>query len=168
MSVALRAATRDDVAWLAALVADPAVAPSLAAVRAATEDEIASEIERASAQPDAFGVVIVTEAGEPVGTASWERVNRRSRIAGVSGVALVPAAQGQGIACAAVQQLVAELIDDRGFHRVQLEVYGFNERAARLFERAGFVREGVRRKAYWRDGAWVDGICFGLVAEDRA
>jgi RimJ/RimL family protein N-acetyltransferase len=28
------------------------------------------------------------------------------------------------------------------------------------------VREGVRRKAYWRNDAWVDGVLFGLVAED--
>jgi hypothetical protein len=30
----------------------------------------------------------------------------------------------------------------------------------------GFVREGVRRKAYWRHGKWEDGVHFGLVAED--
>jgi hypothetical protein len=24
----------------------------------------------------------------------------------------------------------------------------------------------VRRKAYWRNETWVDGILFGLVAED--
>ena len=53
-----------------------------------------------------------------------------------------------------------------GFHRIQMEVYGFNERALRHAERAGWVREGVRRKAYWRNDEWVDGILFGLVAED--
>jgi hypothetical protein len=24
----------------------------------------------------------------------------------------------------------------------------------------------VRRKAYWREGRWVDGVLFGLVEED--
>jgi RimJ/RimL family protein N-acetyltransferase len=33
-------------------------------------------------------------------------------------------------------------------------------------ERSGFVREGVRRKAYLRHGDWVDGVMFGLVCED--
>jgi RimJ/RimL family protein N-acetyltransferase len=47
-----------------------------------------------------------------------------------------------------------------------MEVYGFNERALRHAERAGWVREGVRRKAYWRNGEWVDGVLFGLVEED--
>ena len=47
-----------------------------------------------------------------------------------------------------------------------MEIYGFNERAMRHAERAGFTREGVRRKAYWRDDEWVDGVLYGLVAED--
>ncbi len=50
---------------------------------------------------------------------------------------------------------------------MQLEVYAFNDRAVRFFESVGFVKEGVRRKAYWRDDRWVDGVLFGLVAEDR-
>lgn len=33
-------------------------------------------------------------------------------------------------------------------------------------ERAGFVREGVRRKTYWRNEQWVDGMLFGLIRED--
>jgi hypothetical protein len=28
------------------------------------------------------------------------------------------------------------------------------------------VREGVKRKAYWRHGEWVDGVMFGLLRED--
>jgi RimJ/RimL family protein N-acetyltransferase len=30
----------------------------------------------------------------------------------------------------------------------------------------GFVREGVRRRAYWRHGEWVDGVLYGLVREE--
>ena len=53
-----------------------------------------------------------------------------------------------------------------GFHRLQLEVYGFNERAMAHAERVGFTREGVKRKAYLYEGEWVDGVLFGLVQED--
>ena len=62
----------------------------------------------------------------------------------------------------------SHLIDELGFHRLQMEIYGFNERAMRHAERAGFVREGVRRKAYWRNDEWVDGVLYGLVVEDIA
>jgi RimJ/RimL family protein N-acetyltransferase len=77
-----------------------------------------------------------------------------------------PGSRGRGLASAASRMLAVHLIRDLGYHRVQLEVYGFNEQALRVFERAGFVREGVRRKAYWRHGEWADGVDFGLVEED--
>jgi len=62
--------------------------------------------------------------------------------------------------------LQQHLVRDLGYHRLQLEIYGFNERAMAHAERAGFIREGVRRKAYWRNDEWVDGVIYGLVRED--
>lgn len=165
--VALRRAVRGDVPWLAELVSQPEVSAFLAAVRPSTPEEILAEIERAERETEDLGVLVIEESGEPRGTVTWERVNRRSGIASVSGLALDPRARGRGVAAAALELLVSELLDARGLHRVQAEVYGFNERGAAFLERAGFVREGVRRQAYRRDDRWVDGILFGLIAEDR-
>ena len=55
---------------------------------------------------------------------------------------------------------------DLGYHRLELEIYGFNARALAHAERSGFVREGVRRRAYRRHGDWVDGVLFGVVADE--
>ena len=77
-----------------------------------------------------------------------------------------PAVSGPGIAREATHLVQRHLLDDLGFHRLQLEVYAFNERALAHAERCGFTREGVRRKAYWREGEWTDGVLFGLVEED--
>ena len=33
-------------------------------------------------------------------------------------------------------------------------------------EKAGWAREGVRRRAYWRDDTWVDGVLFGLLDDE--
>jgi RimJ/RimL family protein N-acetyltransferase len=96
----------------------------------------------------------------------FERMNRRSRIAQLGGLAVHPDFRGGNVADEAARLFQRHLIDDLGFHRLQLEVYGFNERALRHAERSGFVREGTRRKAYWRNDEWVDGVLFGLVAED--
>ena len=43
-----------------------------------------------------------------------------------------------------------------GICRLELTVMAHNERAVRLYERMGFEREGVRRRALLVDGAWVD------------
>jgi RimJ/RimL family protein N-acetyltransferase len=97
---------------------------------------------------------------------AFEVANRRSRIADLRSLMLAPEFRGRGIADQAAQLLVRHLLFDLDYHRVQLECYGFNERAIKHAERAGFVKEGVKRKAYWRHGEWVDGVLFGLVRED--
>jgi RimJ/RimL family protein N-acetyltransferase len=166
MTISLRPAIPEDVPYLAYLLLHEDVAPFLAAARASTEEEIAAEVARGLAEPDAYGVMVFVVDGERVGTAAWEQVNRRSRIAAVSGFAIDPAERGRGLGAAASRVLQHHLLRELGFHRLQMEIYGFNERALRHAERGGWVREGVRRKAYWRDDAWVDGVLFGLVEED--
>ena len=166
MSVALRSATSADVPYLVELLGSEDVAPFLAAVRAFTEEAVAEEVARAKREPDAFGVLVFEVDGEAAGTATWERVNRRSRIASVGGLAIDPGLRGTGVGVEAARALQQHLLGDLGFHRIQMEVYGFNERALRHADRAGWIREGVRRKAYWRNDEWVDGVLFGLVAED--
>ena len=148
MSVSVRRATQADVPFLAALVQHAEVAPYLAAVRASSEDEVRAEVDRSERDPDAFGVIVIEADGTPVGTVTWERANRRSRIASIGGFAIAPEHRGRGVGTEAARALQRHLIRDAGFHRLQMEVYGFNERALRHAERTGWIREGVRRKAY--------------------
>jgi RimJ/RimL family protein N-acetyltransferase len=166
VSVSIRRARTDDVDFLVELVTHDEVQPFLAASRPRGRAEILAEIERSDAEPDTRGVFVIEVDGERAGTMDFERVNRRSRIAHVGGLAVHPGFRGRRVADEAARLFQRHLILDLGFHRLQLEVYGFNERALRHAERSGFVREGVRRKAYWRNDQWVDGVLFGLVAED--
>ena len=168
MSVSVRRATLDDVAFLVGLATDPDVAPYLAAVRASTPEAITDQIARAEAEPDALGVEVIDVDAVRAGTFAWEVVNRRSRIASVSGFALDRAFRGRGLGVEAALAMQRHLIRERGFHRLQMEIYGFNERALRHAERAGWVREGVRRRAYWRNETWVDGVLFGVLEDELA
>jgi RimJ/RimL family protein N-acetyltransferase len=104
--------------------------------------------------------------GEPAGTCDFELVNRRSSIAHVGGLAVHPRFRGRRVADAAAQLLQRHLLLELGIHRLQLEIYGFNDRALAHAERAGWIREGVKRRAYRRDDGWVDGVMFGLTRED--
>ena len=168
MSVSIRRARPDDADYLVELVTHADVEPFLAAVRSKGHDEIRDEIERSEGEPEAFGLFVIEADGERAGTMRFERTNTRSRIASLSGLAVHPDFRGAGVADIAARQFQSHLIDELGFHRLQMEIYGFNERAMRHAERARFVREGVRRKAYWRNDEWVDGVLYGLVVEDIA
>ena len=166
MKVTIRRARDDDVDFLVELVTHEDVEPFLAAIRAKGRAEILEEIARSDDDPEAYGVFLIEVDGERAGTMRFERANTRSRIAGLGGLAVHPRFRGGKVSDAAARLFQRHLIDDLGFHRLQLEIYGFNDRAMRHAERAGFVREGVRRKAYWRNDEWVDGVLYGLVAED--
>ncbi|MCM2291166.1 GNAT family N-acetyltransferase [Allorhizobium sp. BGMRC 0089] len=50
-----------------------------------------------------------------------------------------------------------------GLHRIELEVYADNQRAIRLYERFGFLREGLMRDAVFLDGRFVDLVLMALI-----
>ncbi|MDQ5820911.1 MAG: GNAT family N-acetyltransferase [Actinomycetota bacterium] len=164
--VRIRRAEPDDVDFLVELTNHEDVEPFMSARRSREPGEVLSEIERSRAEPERFGRFVIEFDGERAGVMGFELANERSRIAHLGGLAVHPSFRGKRIADEAARQFQRHLLFDLGFHRLQLEVYGFNERAMRHAERAGFVREGVRRKAYWRHGEWVDGVLYGLIRED--
>jgi RimJ/RimL family protein N-acetyltransferase len=167
-SVRVRRATIGDADFLAGLYAHEDVEPFLAPVHSGDADTVREDVERSLREPEAFGLFVIDEEGRPIGTLRFERTNARSRIARLGGLAVHPSARGRRVADRASELVTRHLIADLGYHRLELEIYGFNERALRQAERAGFVHEGVRRKAYWRHGEWVDGVLFGLTREDLA
>ena len=166
MGVTFRRAAEDDVDFLVELVTHEEVEPYLAAVGPKRRDEILADVRRSDAEREAFGVFVIEVDGERAGTMRFERVNARSRIAHLGGLAVHPAFRGRRVADEAARAFQRHLIRELGFHRLELEVYGFNERALEHAERVGFVREGARRKAYWRHDEWVDGVLYGLVADE--
>jgi len=166
VSVAIRRAEPLDLEFLLELMNEDDVVENLSVTRPADRAGLAAEIERSQAEPQDFGRFVIEVDGERAGLMGFEVGNRRSRIANLGALAIHPDFRGRHIADEAAHLFQRHLIHDLGYHRLQLEIYGFNERAQRHAERAGFVREGARRKAYWRHGEWVDGVIFGLVAED--
>lgn len=166
----IRRASADDADFMLELGGHEDVEPFLRAVRVTDREELLDEIERSLATPQDSGrfVIEVEEDGDwrPAGVMGFDIANKRSRIANLGGLAIHPDFRGRKLADEAARLLQRHLLLDLDYHRLQLEIYGFNERAIQHAERSGFVREGVKRKAYWRHGEWVDGVLFGLVAED--
>jgi RimJ/RimL family protein N-acetyltransferase len=163
MNVSIRLATADDIDFLTDLYADEDVRPFLAAAGSYDRGDVAEKVAR---DPEAGGMMVVEFGGERAGAMAWDVRNRRNRIVHVSGVAVHPRFRGRRLADDAARLLQRHLIRELGFHRIELEIYGFNERAQRHAERSGFVREGVKRKAYRHADGWIDGVLYALVEED--
>jgi ribosomal-protein-alanine N-acetyltransferase len=131
---------------------------------ARTRDALADEVARSEREPDAFGRFVIEVDGARAGMLGFHQVSDANRIAHLEKFAVHRDYRGIGVEAA--QLFCRHLLLDLGYHRLELEIYGFNERAQRHAERVGYVREGVRRKAYLRHDEWQDGVLYGLVRED--
>lgn len=166
MAVELRRAKPPDADFLLELLADDDVRQSLGPRTAASRDEVLEEIERSLAQPESYGRFVIEFDGEPAGMLGFHVANERSRIARLERLAVHPRFRGRRLSDDAVRLFQRLLLEELGYHRLELEIYAFNERACAHAERAGFVREGRKRKAYLKDGEWVDSVLYGLLLED--
>ena len=164
--VTLRRAEPRDADFLVELMTHEDVEPFMSPRRAGDRKSILAEIERSRTEPEQFGRFVIEVDGQPAGLMGFEAGNPRLRIANLGSLAVHPDFRGRRVADEAARLFQRHLIFDLGFHRIQMEVYGFNERAQVHAERSGFVREGVRRKAYPRHGEWTDGVLYGIVRED--
>lgn len=168
MPVELRRAKPPDADFLLELLADDNVRQFLGARSATTRDEVLEEIERSLADPESFGRFVIEAEGEPAGMLGFHVANERSRIARLERLAVHPSFRGRRLADEAARLSQRLLLYELGFHRLELEIYAFNERACAHAERVGFVREGRKRKAYLKDGEWVDTVLYAFLAEDLA
>lgn len=82
------------------------------------------------------------------------------------GFTLDPLHQGHGYATEAVSALLRFLVDERGLLRFSAECDARNAPSARLLERVGFRREGLRRQHTWIKGEWTDDLVYGLLAAE--
>jgi len=164
--IALRRATDEDVDWLVDLYGDDDVDPFLGPHRAHDRAALLEEVERSLAEPQRFGRLVIELDGERAGAMGYHEVSEPNRIAHLDALAVHPGFRGRRIADEAARMLQRYLIFELGYHRLELACYGFNDRAIAHAERSGYVREGVKRKAYLRHGQWQDAVLFSLLRED--
>jgi RimJ/RimL family protein N-acetyltransferase len=164
--VELRRAEPPDADFVLELIADDDVRPFLGPRSATTRDEVLEEIDRSLAEPELFGRFVIELEGEPAGMLGFHVANERNRIARLERLAVHPRFRGRRLGDEAARLFQRLLLDELGYHRLELEIYASNERARAHAERAGFICEGRKRKAYLKDGDWVDSVLFALLPED--
>jgi RimJ/RimL family protein N-acetyltransferase len=165
-AVQIRRARADDADFLLELILDEETRPFLGLPGELTRDDLLEEIARSDEEPQAFGRFVIEAGGERVGSLGFRLVNERNRIAEAGRFAIHPSHRGRGIGDEAARLFQRFLLVDLDLHRIELQIYGFNERAIVQAERTGYVREGIKRKAYLKNGEWQDAVLFGLVRED--
>ena len=74
-----------------------------------------------------------------------------------------PAFWGKGYGTEAMQLILAYAFLELNLHRVSLDVFDYNQRALRSYEKAGFKLEGRKRGLILREGKRWDVIYMGIL-----
>jgi RimJ/RimL family protein N-acetyltransferase len=117
-------------------------------------------------QPDRLDLAVLDRAaGICVGEVvlnEWDAENESCNFR----IALAPGSHGHGLGTEATRLIVGYGFEQLGLHRISLEVYAFNPRAKRAYEKVGFVAEGVLRHALRWDGQRIDAVVMSILADE--
>jgi RimJ/RimL family protein N-acetyltransferase len=88
------------------------------------------------------------------------------RIGRFGSVLVDPSLRGRGYGSALIAAALDVAFGELRLHRVGLGVYAQNESARRVYEKAGFVREGLVRDAVYVNGAYWSDIEMGILESE--
>jgi RimJ/RimL family protein N-acetyltransferase len=77
-----------------------------------------------------------------------------------------PQLYGQGYGTEITGLVVGYALDTVGLYRLGLDVFDFNTRAIRVYEKCGFSVEGIKRAALLWDGQRHDAVLMSIRRED--
>lgn len=75
--------------------------------------------------------------------------------------------QGQGIGTFAVKEMIHHAFYNMNLRRVELSVLKDNKRAIHLYEKCGFLYEGCKKKARYKNGKYVDMLIYAILREEE-
>jgi RimJ/RimL family protein N-acetyltransferase len=107
-------------------------------------------------------VIIDNSTGNVVGESVLNELDRHSRWCNFR--VWISGARDRGLGTEATRLTLRHAFEEQGLNRVELQVYAFNPRARHVYEKVGFVLEGIKRQALLFDGAWVDAHDMAILA----
>ncbi len=117
-------------------------------------------------QADRLDLAIADKAsGECVGELvfnEWSEPNRSCNFRTIIG----PHGRDRGLGTEAIRMFIGYGFERLGLHRISLQVINFNPRARHVYDKVGFVTEGVLREEHrWVD-QWIDVTVMSVLAQE--
>ncbi|HVX47052.1 MAG TPA: GNAT family protein [Mycobacteriales bacterium] len=173
--VILRPFVPDDLAAMGRILADPEVLRLTGSVHSTVEAQSQPDrldertvqwYETRGEQPDRLDLAIVpVTGGDCVGEAVLNELHMANDTCGFR-ILIGPAGRDRGFGSEATRLIIDHAFDTTELNRIELEVFAFNPRARRVYEKAGFRYEGTRRDALKFDDEYVDAIDMAILRRE--
>ena len=134
-----------------------------ARTRLISEDEVHRWYQQLQADPLRWVIEVERRCVGVARLHCLDEGNRRARYA----IAIFdPTLWGQGIGTEATRLVLGHAFDTMRLHRVDLRVLAGNSRAIAVYEKCGFVREGLERDSVLVDGEWQSDVIMSILEDD--
>ncbi len=79
---------------------------------------------------------------------------------------LSEASCNKGMGTEALNMFIQYGMEELELHKISLEVFSFNPRAERVYQKAGFKLEGIKREAFMYNQEYIDAKIYGMLQTD--
>jgi RimJ/RimL family protein N-acetyltransferase len=166
-TVYLRPLEQEDAGTLVAWLNDPEVAHFLLGRMPLTRGKEEAFLRRmGESEADLVVGVAAREGDRLIGATGLHRIDARNRHAMFGLMIGDRSAWGKGFGTEVTHLMVRYAFEALNLNRVWLQVYEYNERALRVYEKVGFRTEGRLRQENFRDGRYWDTVVMGVLREE--
>lgn len=163
-NVALRTIEAEDITFLRDVVNDPDVRQGLTIARPINEPQEREYFEERLSSDETIDLLICHD-GDPVGYVGIHDLDQQAGHCEI-GIWLAAESHGRGYGTEASRLLTEYAFDALRMHRVIARVLADNDASRRIWEKLGFVEEGVHRDEAFTDGEYVDVHYYGVLEDE--
>jgi RimJ/RimL family protein N-acetyltransferase len=113
--------------------------------------------------------VIEAQEGElwtPIGTCGYHGIDWRSRSAELGISIGEKSFWNKGYGTETMRLLLKYGFETLNLNRIMLDVFDTNKRAIRTYEKAGFLLEGRKRQAMYKNGKYFDILIMSVIRDE--
>ncbi|MDT3427250.1 RimJ/RimL family protein N-acetyltransferase [Paenibacillus forsythiae] len=111
-------------------------------------------------------LIALNENDETIGDIAIQDIDPMNRNANIRIAVSEEHRQGKGYGREALRLMLEYGFGILNLHRIELEVYSYNNRALHMYEGLGFTKEGVRREALYYNHEYHDIITMSLLEKE--
>jgi RimJ/RimL family protein N-acetyltransferase len=168
--IRLRSAERQDIPQFVTWLNDPEVIENLMIYApmsiAEEEDWFNHMLERAKDERPLVIEVLENDKWIMVGNCGIHNIDWRCRSAELGIFIGEKSFWNRGYGTAVMRLLIKYGFQTLNLNRLMLDVYDSNPRAIRTYEKAGFIHEGRKRRAMYKDGRYKDILIMSVLRDE--
>lgn len=132
-----------------------------------TQDQVQQYFEAKSQDSSQlFQLIALKDSDEVIGDIELQDINGNNRSAHLRIMIDATQHQGKGYGTEAILLMLEHAFGIMNLHRIELNVYSFNERAIHVYEKIGFKKEGVQRDALYYHHRYHNSILMGILEDE--